>query len=354
MRLLFTGYAPVHFVCFRRLYAKLITLPGLQLFVSGGLRTKTDEGTSYDPAGLYKRFGVPDEQILSMEQIRNEDFDVVLAANTKLIEPRNAGLRVQLFHGLSFRNVAIRKPKSACDYYFLIGPYMRRKFAEAGLLQEDDGRGVSIGFPKTDPLINGEMNRPETLAHFGLDGSRPIIGYAPTGQKYNSLETMGEEVISLLKATNQFDILIKPHDHPRRDIDWFARLAPLEDAHTKVVRDADVMPLLFASELLITDASSVANEYSLLDRPIVYLDVPKLLAKAMEKNPSMDLVTWGRRAGRVVHTADKVVKVVQESLTDPKGHAPLRRAMAQDLFYNPGHATEAAVKWLMQRLGFST
>ncbi|MEY2409078.1 MAG: hypothetical protein QOF48_1748 [Verrucomicrobiota bacterium] len=352
MRLLFTGYAPVHFVCFRRLYSKLTTLPGLQLFVAGGLRTKTDDGTVYDPAGLYKRFDVPDEQILSMEQIKNEDFDVVLAANTKLIEPRSAGLRVQLFHGLSFRNVAVRKPKSPCDQYFLIGPYMRRKFAEAGLMHEDDGRGISIGFPKTDPLLNGEMHRDEVLRHFKLDGSRPVIGYAPTGQKYNSLETMGEEVIQRLKATGRFDILIKPHDHPKRDIDWFTRLAPLEDEHTRVVRDADVMPLLFASDLLITDASSVANEYSLLDRPIVYLDVPKLLLKAMEKNPGMDLVTWGRRAGRLVHTPDKVVAAVEESLGDPKGYAPIRRAMAQDLFYNPGHATEAATNWLQQRLGY--
>ncbi len=353
MRLLFTGYAPVHFVCFRRLYSKLAGLPGLQLFVSGGLRTKTDAGTLYDPAGLYKRFNVPDEQILSVEQIRNEDFEVVLAANTKLIEPKSAGLRVQLFHGISFRNVAVRKPKSACDYHFLISHYMRRKFAEAGLMHEDDGRGVSIGFPKTDPLVNGEMNRQDVLKHHRLDGSRPVIGYAPTGQKYNSLETMGEKVIQQLKASNQFDILIKPHDHPKRDIDWFARLAPLEDEHTRLVRDADVMPLLYASDLLITDASSVANEYALLDRPIVYLDVPKLLAKAMENNPSMDLVTWGRRAGRVVHTPEEVLGVVEESLRDPKGHAPIRRAMAQDLFYNPGCATEAALKWLLKRLGYA-
>src|SRR6185503_11496370 len=187
------------------------------------------------------------------------------------------------------------KPKSACDHYFLIGNYMRRKFAEAGLMHEDDSRGISIGFPKTDPLINGEMNRAEILQHFRLDGTRPVIGYAPTGQKYNSLETMGEEVIQTLKATGQFDILIKPHDHPKRDIDWFTRLAPLEDDHTRVVRDADVMPLLYASDLLITDASSVANEYALLDRPIVYLDVPELLTAAGREGSALDLATWGRK-----------------------------------------------------------
>ena len=35
-RILFTGYAPVHFVCFRPVYERLRRVPGVQVFVSGG------------------------------------------------------------------------------------------------------------------------------------------------------------------------------------------------------------------------------------------------------------------------------------------------------------------------------
>ena len=46
---------------------------------------------------------------------------------------------------------------------------------------------------------------------------------------------------------------------------------------------------LFVADLLISDASSVSNEYALLDRPMVFLDVPKLLKTARGKGSMVDL-----------------------------------------------------------------
>lgn len=53
------------------------------------------------------------------------------------------------------------------------------------------------------------------------------------------------------------------------------------------------------TDVLVTDASSVANELVLCVRPIVFLDVPELLAAA-EDDPRLDLKTWGRKAGETV------------------------------------------------------
>ena len=346
---LFTGYAPVHFVCFRPIYERLETLPGFEVFVSGGLRTKTEAGYLYDEHAMYGRFGLPKERILSVEEIRDRDFDLLFAANTKMLAPKKAEARIQLFHGISFRNRAIRKANLGCDSYFFVGPYMRRKFVEAELLAENDPRAVEIGFPKTDRLLNGELNREDLLRRHGFDGTRPVVLYAPTGEKHNSLETMGEEVIRRLRDSNRYDLLIKLHDHPKNTkIDWFAQLAPLEDAHVKVARGFDVVPLLYLADLLITDASSVSSEYSLLNRPMVFLDVPKLIASMMAREGSMlDMDTWGRRGGVIIKKPDNIVKVVDGTLADPPQHSEVRRAMAQDLFYNPGSATDAAIAWLI-------
>ena len=78
--ILFTGYAPVHFVCFRPLYERLLNLPGVQVFLSGGLRTKTEAGTVYDEHGLYRQFKIPQDRVLSVEEIQTRDFDVLFAA----------------------------------------------------------------------------------------------------------------------------------------------------------------------------------------------------------------------------------------------------------------------------------
>ncbi|MCH8149487.1 MAG: CDP-glycerol glycerophosphotransferase family protein [Planctomycetes bacterium] len=348
---LFTGYAPVHFVCFQPIYQRLIQRPEFNVFLSGGLRTKTDSGYLYDERGLYDSFGVPEESLLSVDEIRKRDFDVLFAANTKFISPKTAKTRVQMFHGISFRNRAIRAANMNCDYYFLVGPYMHRKFVEAELLAQDDPRALKIGFPKTDRLVNGDLNREDQLGRYGLDGSRPVIVYAPTGEKHNSLETMGEEVIRRLRESNRFDLLIKLHDHPKnKAIDWCSRLETMENEHTKVVRGFDVVPLLYLADLLITDASSVSSEYSLLDRPIVFLDVPKLIARMMERKASMlDMDTWGRHAGVVVRKADTIVDIVESRLADSAHQSDVRRSMAKDLFYNPGSATDVAIAWMSER-----
>jgi hypothetical protein len=340
---LFTGYAPVHFLCFRPIYERLIADGSFDVFVSGGLRTKGEDEVSYDARGLYEPLGVPAERVLTVEQIQARDFDVLFGANTKPIAPRQAKAKVQIFHGISFRNVAIRDEVLAWDYFFLVGPYMRRRFAEANLLAENDPRGLSIGFPKTDALRNGTLNRAAILARHGLDGARPVLLYAPTGQKHNSLETIGEEVIRQLAATGAYDVLIKPHDHPKEPIDP-ARLTAMEGPRVRVARNADVIPLLGAADVLITDASSVSSEFSLLDRPMVFLDVPKLISKSQQKNANLDLHTWGRRCGVLVERPEDVTGAVADALNDSMKFSELRRTMAANLFYNPGCATEAALQ----------
>jgi len=342
--ILFTGYAPVHFVCFRPLYERLVELPGVELHLSGGLRTKTKSGYTYDEKALYRPFRVPADRVLTVEEIGQRDFDVLVGANSTLIEPRRVGTRVQIFHGISFRNKAVRPENLHCDYYLLIGPYMRRRFVEAGFFKQDDERVVRNGFMKTDALLNGELNREELLGRYGFDGSRPIILYAPTGAKRNSLETIGEDVIQKLADTGDYEILIKPHDHPKNHhIDWRSRLSWFEGDHCRVVWGGDVVPLAFLSDLLISDASSVSNEYALLDRPMIFLDVPELIEQARSAESSMlDLDTWGRKGGRIVSSADEAVEAVEESLRNPGEFSSVRKAMAEDLFYNPGRATEVA------------
>jgi CDP-Glycerol:Poly(glycerophosphate) glycerophosphotransferase len=347
-RILFTGYAPVHYLCFRPLHAALSRLPDVEVHVSGGLRTRAEHHTwRYDVDALYGPFGVPPHTRLTVDELRERDVDVLVSANTNAIAPRSAGMVVEIFHGVSFRNLAIRAENAGKDAYHVVGPYMHRGLERMGVLAPGDRRGVPVGFPKTDRLLDGSIDREAVLAREGLSGERPVVLYAPTGARDNSLETMGEEVLRRLKAAAAFDVLVKLHDHPKRPIDWRARLAPLEDEHLRIARGLDVVEQLFAADLLLTDASSVANEFTLLDRPIVFLDVPDLLEAAARKG-SVDLQTWGRRGGELVATPDAVVGAVDAALAHPERRSPVRRAIAADLFYNAGHATDAAREWLVR------
>jgi hypothetical protein len=354
-RILFTGYAPVHFLCFAPLFERLTARANTQVFVSGGLRTKAkgdDEGYLYDGPAMYGPLQVPQEQILSVPEIQEQEFDILFSACTNLIEPKHVPTRIQIFHGISFRNKAVRSANMGCDYYFIIGPYMHRRFQEGGLFHDGDNRGVPVGFMKTDPLLNGRFDRRALQKQFGVEGDRPVLVYAPTGAKDNSLETMGEEVIRRLATTGKYDILIKLHDHPKnKKIDWPARLAPWTNTHCRVVRELDIMPLLYVADLLISDASSVSNEYALLDRPIVFLDTPELLDKERESgNAMMDIETWGQKGGALVKQPQDIEEAVELGLRSPELYRDIRHAMVKDLFYNPGKATDTAMAWLEKNI----
>lgn len=355
INVLFTGHAPVHYACFRPLADRLRKLPGVSVFVAGGLKNEVGDTFTYDGPGLYQPFGVPAAEMLTVDEIQARDFDLVFAANTKFLRPRNAGACVQIFHGISYRNKAIRSENMGADFYFLAGPYMKRRFAECGLLPPDDPRGLSIGFMKTDRLIDGSLERSAVLAAHGLGDAKPILLYAPTGQKSNSLETMGEKVLRELSAAGDFQVVLKPHDHAKEhSIDWAAHVRGLALPNVTVIDDHhDVIPLLFAADLLITDASSVSSEYSLLDRPMVFLDVPDLLRRAAKKESALDLETFGRRGGVLVERPEDVVAAVRGSFAAPKLHSEVRRSMAENLFFNPGRATEHALQWFCRRFGLA-
>ncbi|NOX70860.1 MAG: hypothetical protein GXP15_16895 [Gammaproteobacteria bacterium] len=353
MKILFAGYAPVHFRCFQPLYDRLQAWPGVDVFVSGGLRSKIDKHYHYDTPSMYRGFNLPTASVLSVEEIQDMDFDVQFSAHTKLILPRRVERRIQIFHGVSFRNKAVRPENLGCDNYFMIGPYMVARFAGAGLLTENDPRIANIGFMKTDALVDGSLHRESILKEVGFDGSRPVILYAPTGAKRNSLETMGEDVIRKLLEVDEYDLLIKPHDHPKnKKMDWTTYLRRYESPNCRIVEPRDdVVPMLYIADLLISDASSVANEYTLLDRPILFLDTPELIDQARNARHSMlDLDTWGRTGGLVVEKADSVQALVAQSLSNPSQMSLVRRRIAENLFFNHGQATDSAMTWMQENL----
>jgi hypothetical protein len=348
-QVLFTGYAPVHFACFRPLYDALLATPGVDVVVSGGLRTKVGEEWSYDADAMYRPFRLSGASILTVDEIRRREFDVLFCANTKPIAPAAQGRAIQIFHGLSFRNRSVRARNLDYDHCFTVGPYMTRRLGD--IAGGEDERLVPVGFPKTDRLLDGSLDRAAIRRSLGFDGSRPVVLYAPTGAHDNSLETMGEELLTRLSGQDRYDVIVKTHDHPKKPIDWHARLAPLEGPHLRVAREPDVIPLMLASDLLVSDASSVATEYTLLDRPIVFLDVPELLAAAAADDDRLDLATWGRRGGRVAAGCDEALEAIAAELGAPDPQLrEIRRALRDDCFFHPGAATPAAMSWLTQNV----
>jgi CDP-glycerol glycerophosphotransferase len=220
-----------------------------------------------------------------------------------------------------------------------------RRYLDAGILKP--GAAVLVGYPKLDALVNGRIDAAAVHARLGLEMHRRTALYAPTWSPASSLNIAGETIIHSL-ADAGFNVIVKPHDlsfdpDPKYSggIDWRARLRSIERAGRIVVaQDADSSPLMAASDVLVTDHSSIGFEFCLLDRPIVVVDAPDL-ARVARINP--ERIELLRSAAVVVADPSRTGTAAAGELECPERRRSQRDAICRLLFHEPGTATPRAV-----------
>ncbi len=343
----------VNVVMYRPIVARMEADRRLKFFHTGTLShtRRIDDGVREDLRAFFDRVGVR-RGVLPYRLARLLPFDIYLSPNfSQRVMPRLAKMKVEIFHGVSFKNCAVSDKALAFDRLFLPGPYHRRRFIETGLLKDGDPRMVMVGVPKLDRLSDGTLSRTRVLLDLELDPAVPTVLYAPTGDVGNSLHRHGEEIINALLDL-PVNVIVKPHDHAANDpqctIDWSARLRAWEHPRLRSDLGSDVVPLLAAADLLVTDASSVAFEYTLRDRPIVFFDVPEIVHG--KRAAQIDLKTWGRKGGTLVSTAAELRETIPRLLERPEELSEVRRAIAKDLFFQPGSASARAARHLYEAL----
>jgi hypothetical protein len=258
--------------------------------------------------------------------------------------PRGAA-RIQMFHGVAgkYGFDAPTRSMREWDRLFFINERRVRNCIAAGAIDEDSPAVRLIGMPKVDCLVDGTYQRDVVLRGFGLDPARPTVLYAPTWSPASSLNQVGVELIEGL-MTRPINVIVKLHDRSRDPrpqysggIDWVARLQPLLASRNGALGlDANIVPCLAAADVLITDHSSCGFEYMLLDRPIVRIEVPELLARA---NVHPDYVALLADASINARGVPAVLFAVERALAAPQERSAERRAAARELFYKPGTAT---------------
>jgi hypothetical protein len=300
-------------------------------------------------------------QVINWRDARFMKFDACLAADFIWMSLPRGTRRVQMFHGVAgkYTNVYDTPEESArgWDRLFFINERRLRNFIRSGALDADSNAARLVGMPKVDCLVDGSLSRDAVLKKLGIDPARRVILYAPTWSAHSSLVTMGQELVERLVAAG-YAVIVKLHDrsHDPEDahsggVDWISRLDPLLRAsggHLAI--GSDSCPYLAAADLMITDHSSVGFEYLLLDRPLVRIEVPALLAEA---NVNPEYVTLLAETSLSVQTASEAITAVERGLAEPAMKSETRKAVAADLFYQAGNATSHAVRELYELVELS-
>jgi CDP-glycerol glycerophosphotransferase (TagB/SpsB family) len=167
--------------------------------------------------------------------------------------------------------------------------------------------------------------------------------YAPTWSPASSLNRIGLALVDRLMSL-PVNVIVKLHDRSRDPrpqysggVDWVSRLTPLLDRpHGRLATTANITPCLVAADVMISDHSSAAFEYLLLDRPLVRIDIPELIRQA---NVHPEYVQLLADAADNVRSLDETIAAVDRAIADPRALSASRRRIAADLFYRPGTAS---------------
>jgi hypothetical protein len=283
-------------------------------------------------------------------------FDVYLAADFLWMKLPRGARRVQTFHGVAGKYRAVYDSPSesmrSWDRLFFINERRLRHFIECGAIDEASEAARLIGMPKLDCLVDGSLQRDALLSEMGIDPARRTILYAPTWSAHSSVVSMGEELVQRLGEAG-YAVIVKLHDRSRDlqfvnsgGVDWGARLEPLLRRFDGVLASGtNSSPYLAAADVMITDHSSVGFEYLLLDRPLIRIHVPKLIKNTDIEPSYVELLA---SASKSVKNVEETVAAVEHSFASPRNNSETRIAVANEMFYKPGTATERAVRELYE------
>jgi CDP-glycerol glycerophosphotransferase (TagB/SpsB family) len=352
-RILINAGLPMEFSMIEPIHRRLSQDPRVEFFFT----------SSIHPDNIRRIFADAGDgiRIISPARAALMKFDAYLAADfiwTKL--PRGTR-RIQTFHGVAgkYSNVYDRPDHSLreWDRLFFINQRRLNNFIAAGAIDAGSPAICLIGMPKADCLVDGSLQRDDILRSLAIDPSRRTVLYAPTWTPYASLNAIGEELIEQLGRAG-FCVIVKLHDNsrdadPRNSggINWVERLTPIIRKHQgHLAARGTIAPYLVAADVMISDHSSAGFEYLLLDRPLIRIEMPELMARTNIHPDYVDLLV---KASTTVRNTAETVQTVESAYADPAQLSMQRKAVADDLFYKPGTATTRALTELYKVIELS-
>jgi hypothetical protein len=336
-RILVDARTPVHYTMFVPVHRAMAGDPRLRFsFVAS--EEPRQAGMIFADAG-------PDARIIHPRRALFEKFDAYVTSDFMWAPLLFKTCRIQMFHGVGGK-YGFDAPTESLRVWHRLFFVNRRRLSNciaAGAIDADSAAIRLIGMPKVDCLVDGSLRRDTVCRSLGLGPDRPTVLYAPTWSPDSSLNRIGTDLLRRLRSL-PVNVIVKLHDRSRDPrpvysggIDWTAALLPyLQPGVAVLATSADICPSLVAADVMITDHSSAAFEYLLCDRPLVRIHLPRLLAAA---NVHPDYVRLLAEVSESTTGVDDTIAAVEHALADPTRKSAARRAVAADLFHQPGTAT---------------
>ncbi|MBN1579029.1 MAG: CDP-glycerol glycerophosphotransferase family protein [Chitinispirillaceae bacterium] len=287
-------------------------------------------------------------------------FDIVICGDA-LKHPERYGkaFLCNVDHGpcfktLRYRNL-LRQPGTRY-VVFAEGRYRMEKLKKYGLDKFETC--FDVGLPKLDPFFWGRYSRREIVAKYHLDPAKKIVLYAPT-YKPTSIFLVGRHLCSLLP---EFNVIVKLHPYswsgkyaPHRQHRLFERLARENGGLHLVPRsEHNIMPYLFAADTMISEGSSVINEFLALERCGIIFNLNDRKLKHSDGDPLLEEKTtdWLKDSFIHISNGEQLLAAVREAVNpSPERKQSIRRDCRYIYSCNDGTSSQRVKQVIEQLLG---
>jgi len=235
------------------------------------------------------------------------------------------------------------------DTVFCVGKHQIEEIRRAeqlyGLPQK---RLVRVGYGQIDKLLRMYSAMPQT------EHEMPQILIAPSWSEKNILDSCLDEIVKYLAGN--YKLIVRPHpEYVRRFPDKWQIIMSKYNIEN-VLFDLDFLSnnTIYQSDMLITDWSSIAYEFSYCTKkPTIYINTPmKVMNSEYHKLGIEPLDITLRNKLGVAVDIDKLnglPGIIENMRSNPeKYRMSIESAVADYLFY-PGRSGEAAGKYIMSR-----
>lgn len=237
------------------------------------------------------------------------------------------------------------------DFWMLTGEKDKQKLLKAcranGIVLKPE-QLVEIGYLRFDKIINRRFDRAALQARAGIpDNGRKNILFAPTwkwggGTLMSHYQTFCEQI------PREYNLIIRNHINDARNVEVvkaFCRQRQIANVYFIDDSIMNIIDNIVFADLLITDSSSVAYDFLIMDRPMIFNKTVSEDVLPAEEQFNI------RRCGLEFDLEkDDILKTIEQSFLKTEFLAEIAAVRANCFYYLDGRATERAAAFIREQL----
>lgn len=255
-------------------------------------------------------------------------------------------------HGMDSINLTMRNRSiNNYDTIFTTGKYQKEEQEKTNEIYNlKDRKLFEWGYSLLDDMINEYSKNP-------VKNEKKTVLIAPSWQKDNIVDLCLDEVLDSLKQ-GDFNVVVRPHPQQVRHMkEKFENMKEKykDNKNIEIQTDFSSNNTVFSADLLITDWSAIAYEYSFTTkRPVLFIDTPmKIMNPEYQKIDVEPFNIWVRNEIGEVVSVDNckdINKVVSKMLEEGKKYEEKINKLVNDSVYNIGKSGEVGAGYIINTI----